>query len=61
MMRSSESLDTNNRWDDLSRPFPMAEESPDWKGHPAAEIADGSNLMNAVTESRPPVRVRVKP
>ena len=38
-----------------------SEESPDWKGHPAVESTDGSNLMNAVTENRPPVRVRVKP
>ena len=57
----SESLDTNNRWDDLSRSFPMAEESPDWAEYPAVESTDGSNLMNAVTENRPPARVRVKP
>ena len=37
------------------------EESPDWAGHPAVESTDGSNLMNAVTENRPPARVRVKP
>ena len=37
------------------------EESPDWKGHPAVESTDGSNLMNAVTENKPPARVRVKP
>ncbi len=44
--------------------FPLmyaSEESPDWKGHPAVESTDGSNLMNAVTENRPPARVRVKP
>ena len=61
MMNSSVGSDTNNRWDDLSRLFQIAEESPDWEGHPAAEIADGSNLMNAVTENRPPERARVKP
>ena len=33
-----------------------SEESPDWKGHPAVESTDGSNLMNAVTENRPPVK-----
>ena len=38
-----------------------AEESPDWKGHPAVESTDGSNLMDAVTENKPPERVRVKP
>ena len=38
-----------------------AEESPDWAERPAAESADGSNLMNVVTENRPPARVRVKP
>ena len=38
-----------------------SEESPDGQGHPAVESTDGSNLMNAVTENRPPVRVRVKP
>ena len=38
-----------------------AEESPDWKGRPAVESTDGSNLMNAVTENKPPARVRVKP
>ena len=37
------------------------EESPDWRGHPAVEITDGSNLMYAVTENRPPGRVRMKP
>ncbi len=31
-----------------------AEESPDWKGRPAVESTDGSNLMNAVTENKPP-------
>jgi len=39
------------------RYFPLVlapEESPDWKGHPAVESTDGSNLMNAVTENRPP-------
>ena len=30
-------------------------------GHPAVESTDGSNLMNAVTENKPPARVRVKP
>ena len=30
---------------------PKGEESPDRKGHPAAEIADGSNLIWAVTEN----------
>ena len=39
----------------------VSEESPDWKGHPAVESTDGSNLMNAVTENKPPARVRVKP
>ena len=46
------------------RLFPLmyaSEESPDWKGHPAVESTDGSNLMNAVTENRPPARARVKP
>ena len=38
-----------------------AEESPDRKGHPAVESTDGSNLMNAVTENKPPARVRMKP
>ena len=38
-----------------------AEESPDWKGRPAVESTDGSNLMNAVTENKPPERVRMKP
>ena len=38
-----------------------AEDSPDRKGHPAVESTDGSNLMDAVTENRPPDRVRVKP
>ena len=37
------------------------EESPDRKGHPAVESTDGSNLMDAVTENKPPGRVRVKP
>ena len=37
------------------------EESPDWAEYPAVESTDGSNLMNAVTENRPPARVRVKP
>ena len=27
------------------------EESPDRKGHPAAEIAEGSNLLESVTEN----------
>ena len=61
MMNSSVGSDTNNRWDDLSRLFQIAEESPDWKGQPAVESTDGSNLMNAVTENKPPARVRVKP
>ena len=43
------------RWSQAS------EESPDWEGHPAVEITDGSNLMYAVTENRPPARVRMKP
>ena len=30
-------------------------------GQPAAESAGGSNLTDAVTENRPPERVRVKP
>ena len=30
------------------------EESPDRQGHPAAESADGSNLMDAVTENNRP-------
>ena len=37
--------------------FPLVlapEESPDWTGRPAVESTDGSNLMNAVTEHRPP-------
>ena len=38
-----------------------SEESPDWKGQSAVEITDGSNLLQAVTENRPPARVRVKP
>ena len=38
-----------------------AEESPDWKGRPAVESTDGSNLMDAVTENKPPARARVKP
>ena len=38
-----------------------AEESPDRKGHPAVESTDGSNLMDAVTENKPPARVRMKP
>ena len=38
-----------------------AEESPDRKGRPAVESTDGSNLMDAVTENKPPARVRVKP
>ena len=38
-----------------------SEESPDWAEYPAVESTDGSNLMNAVTENRPPARVRVKP
>ena len=38
-----------------------AEESPDWAGQPAVESTDGSNLMNTVTENKPPARVRVKP
>ena len=38
-----------------------AEASPDWKGRPAVESTDGSNFMNAVTENKPPERVRVKP
>ena len=37
------------------------EESPDRKGHPAVESTDGSNLMDAVTENKPPARVRMKP
>ena len=37
------------------------EESPDWAGHPAVESTDGSNLMDAVTENKPPERVRMKP
>ena len=37
------------------------EESPDRKGHPAVESTDGSNLMDTVTENKPPERVRVKP
>ena len=44
--------------------FPLVlapEESPDWTGRPAVESTDGSNLMNAVTENKPPARVRVKP
>ena len=44
--------------------FPLVlapEESPDWTGRPAVESTDGSNLMNAVTENKPPERVRVKP
>ena len=38
-----------------------SEESPDWIGQPAVESTDGSNLMNAVTENKPPERVRMKP
>ena len=30
---------------------PPEEESPDRKGHPAAEIADGRNLLISVTEN----------
>ena len=41
--------------------MPASEESPGWAGHPAVESTDGSNLMNAVTENKPPERVRVKP
>ena len=37
------------------------EESPDWRERPAVESTDGSNLMNAVTENKPPEKVRVKP
>ena len=45
----------------MSLPDFSGEESPDWQGHPAVESTDGSNLMNAVTENKPPERVRVKP
>ena len=38
-----------------------SEESPDWTRQPAVESTDGSNLMQAVTENKPPARVRVKP
>ena len=38
-----------------------AEESPDRIERLAVESTDGSNFMNAVTENKPPVRVRVKP
>ena len=38
-----------------------AEESPDRIERLAVESTDGSNLMDAVTENRPPARVRVKP
>ena len=37
--------------------FPLVrapEESPDWIEYSAVEITDGSNLMQAVTENRPP-------
>ena len=37
-----------------------SEESPDWTRQPAVESTDGSNLLQAVTENRPPERVRVK-
>ena len=37
------------------------EESPDRKGHLAVESTDGSNLMDAVTENKPPAKVRMKP
>ena len=30
---------------------PPEEESPDRKGHPAAEIADGRDLLKSVTEN----------
>ena len=45
---------TKIRRDDLSRRYALecaGEESPDRKGHFTAESADGSNLVNAVTEN----------
>ena len=45
----------------MSSDAAASEESPDWKGHPAVESTDGSNLMDAVSENKPPERVRVKP
>ena len=65
MKRSSVSSATDsslkNRWDASVAEASVSEESPDWIGHPAVESTDGSNFMNAVTENKPPARVRMKP
>ena len=55
---------TKIRRDDLSRRFAArraGEESPDRKGHFTAESADGSNLVNAVTENNRILRNRGLP